>query len=253
MDIAGFAALLVLSALAAYMQTLTGFAQGLIMMGGIGLFGLMPLPQAAVLVSILVLVNAAQVLAKGWRDIAWREFRPAMMASVIALIAGYGLLDILLSTAVEWLKLVLGLVIMASALQLILKPEALPQRSSTGSFVTFGAIGGLMGGLFSTAGPPLVYHLYRQPLPAVKIRQTLVAIFAINAVLRLMIVTASGALPQGDFWWSLLCVPVVMVATFVAKRWPPPLSQTSMRRIAFCLLLLSGLSLAAYALLKLAA
>lgn len=66
----GLAGLLVLAGLAAYMQTLTGFAFDLITMGGIGLSGLMPLPDAAVLVGCMALVNAAQVLARGRRDIA---------------------------------------------------------------------------------------------------------------------------------------------------------------------------------------
>jgi len=70
-----------LAGLAADMQTLTGFAFGLIMMGGLGLTGLMPLPDAAVLVGCMMLVNAAQVLARGWRDIAWRAFWPVIVAS----------------------------------------------------------------------------------------------------------------------------------------------------------------------------
>jgi len=132
----------------------------------------------------------------------------------------------------------------------MLKPQPLAARSSSASFVFFGAVAGLMGGLFSTAGPPLVYHLYRQPLPAISIRETLVAVFAVNAVIRLAMVAAAGDVPHSGFWWGLLCIPVVMIMTFVAKRWPPPLSALSIRRMAFGLLLLSGLSLAVPALLK---
>ncbi|NEJ02580.1 TSUP family transporter [Rhizobium ruizarguesonis] len=250
MSTAGLAGLLVLAGLAAYMQTLTGFALGLIMMGGIGLSGVMPLPEAAVLVGCMVLVNAAQVLARGWRDIAWAEFWPVVISSLAALAAGYWLLGVMVSASIDWLKLVLGVVIIASSLQLALKPQPLVARSSSASFAFFGAIAGLMGGLFSTAGPPLVYHLYRQPLPAVSIRETLVAVFAINAVIRLAMVAAAGEVPHSGFWWGLLCIPVVMIMTFAAKRWPPSLSALSIRRMAFGLLLLSGLSLAVPALLK---
>ncbi|CAN7678189.1 TSUP family transporter [Pararhizobium sp. LjRoot238] len=250
MSAAGLAGLLLLSGVAAYMQTLTGFAFGLIMMGGIGLSGLMPLPEAAVLVGCMVLVNAAQVLARGWRDIAWPEFWPVIIFSLAALTAGYWLLGVMVSASIDWLKLVLGIVIIASSLQLALKPQPLAVRSSSASFVFFGAVAGLMGGLFSTAGPPLVYHLYRQPLPAISIRETLVAVFAVNAVIRLAMVAAAGDVPHSGFWWGLLCIPVVMIMTFAAKRWPPPLSALSIRRMAFGLLLLSGLSLAVPALLK---
>lgn len=250
MSVAGLAGLLVLAGVAAYMQTLTGFAFGLIMMGGIGLSGLMPLPEAAVLVGCMVLVNAAQVLARGWRDIAWPEFWPVIISSLATLAAGYWLLGVMASASIDWLKMVLGVIIIASSLQLALKPQPLTVRSSSASFAFFGAVAGLMGGLFSTAGPPLVYHLYRQPLPAISIRETLVAVFAVNAVIRLAMVAAAGDVPRGGFWWGLLCIPVVMIMTVAAKRWPPPLSALSIRRLAFSLLFLSGLSLAVPALLK---
>lgn len=246
----GLVGLVTLAGFAAYLQTLTGFAFGLIMMGGIGLSGLMPLPDAAVLVGCMVLVNAAQVLARGWRDIAWREFWPVIVASTVALAAGYGMLGVMVSASIDWLKLALGIVIIASSIQLALQPTPLPARSPTGSFIFFGAAAGLMGGLFSTAGPPLVYHFYRQPLSAASIRETLVAVFAVNAVIRLATVAAAGDMPRDGFWWSLLCIPAVMAMTFAAKRWPPPLSALSIRRLAFGLLLLSGLSLAAPAFLK---
>ncbi len=243
--------LVALSCLAAWMQTLTGFAFGLIMMGGVGLTGLMPLPAAAVLVSILVLVNAAQMLAKGWRDIALAEFRLILAASFLALPAGYWLLEALASTSLGALRLVLGCVIMASSLQLALAPAPLTRRSSSASFLFFGAVAGLMGGLFSTAGPPLVYHLYRQPLPLVRIRETLVAVFGLNAVLRLGMVAATGPIPSAGFAWSLLTIPAVMAGTHAARRWPPPLSPAALRRAAFVLLFLSGLSLALPSLLSL--
>ncbi|MGU3576176.1 TSUP family transporter [Brucellaceae bacterium C25G] len=251
MEPANMAALLLLAGLAAYMQTLTGFALGLIMMGGIALAAIMPINEAAVLVSVLVVVNASQVLAKGWRDIAWREFTLIIIPSLLFLLVGYWLLGLMLDSSVNWLKLVLGVFIILSSIQLLMKPKPLEKISGAGSFVFFGSIAGMMGGLFSTAGPPLVYHLYRQPLKHAAIRETLVAVFAINALLRLGTVAATGALPSASFWWGLLAIPVVMMFTYLARRFPPPLSAVALRRLAFVLLFLSGASLAVPALIAL--
>ncbi|MGO4834190.1 TSUP family transporter, partial [Rhizobiaceae sp. 2RAB30] len=187
--------------------------------------------------------------AKGWRDVAWRQFVPIIMSSLVTLFAGYALLGIMAATSIDWLKLVLGGVIIMSSLQLAMKPKQLTRVSSTPSFVFFGAVAGLMGGLFSTSGPPLVYHLYRQPLRHVAIRETLVAVFAANAVVRLGVVAAAGAMPATNFWWGLLAIPVVTVTTIVARKWPPPLSNLTIRRLAFLLLFLSGASLAVPAVL----
>lgn len=245
MEPQGLAGLLVIAFVAAYTQTLTGFALGLIMMGGVGLTGVIPLTDAAVLVSILVVVNAAQVLAKGWRDIAVAQFLPALAASLVFLGLGYWLLGLMVAASLDWLKLILGFVIVASSIQLSLKPAPLAVPSGRASFAGFGAVAGIMGGLFSTAGPPLIYHFYRQPLKPAAVRETLVAIFAVNALIRLGLVAATGRLPSAAFWPALLAVPVVMAATYLARRHPPPLSPLSLRRMAFLMLFLSGLSLAA--------
>lgn len=253
MDIESLAGLLAIAFIAAYTQTLTGFALGLIMMGGIGLTGVLPLTDAAVLVSILVIVNASQVLAKGWRDIAVAQFLPALMASLLFLGLGYLLLGLMVDTSLDWLKLALGIVIIGSSIQLSLKPAQHLVLSGPASFAAFGAVAGVMGGLFSTAGPPLIYHFYRQPLKAVVVRETLVAIFAVNALIRLALVAGAGHLPSASVWWGLLAIPAVIVATHLARRYPPPLSPLAMRRMAFLLLFLSGVSLAVPALIKIAA
>lgn len=124
-----------------------------------------------------------------------------IVASIVALAAGYAMLDAMVSTSTDWLKLALGLVIIISSIQLAMQPALLKIRSSTGSFVFFGAAAGLMGNCFR---PPLVYHFYRQPLSAAKIRETLVAIFAVNAVIRLAMVAAAGDMPHSGFWWAAL-------------------------------------------------
>ncbi|RDL46833.1 hypothetical protein BLJAPNOD_06351 [Ensifer sp. M14] len=251
MDTVSLAVLLLLAAGASYVQTLTGFALGLLMMGGVGLTGVVPLEDAAVLVGVLGIVNAVQVLAKGWRDIARREFLLVIFISLAFLVLGYWLLGLLLAASLDWLKLVLGAIIVLSSIQLLLQPAPLEKPSGPVSFLFFGAIAGVMGGLFSTAGPPLVYHFYRQPLRPVVIRETLVAIFAVNGVLRLLLVTGAGNIPSASLWWGLLCIPVVMGFTLLARRYPPPLTPIGMRRVAFSLLFLSGLSLAGPAFLKL--
>ncbi len=239
----GIVLFVLLSFVAAYIQTLTGFAFGLLLMGAVALTGLVPLPEAAIIVSILTLANALMVLAKGWRDVAAAPFALSLVGAIPLILIGYVLLNLLASSSLAALRLILGLVIIISSLQLIFKPSPRDVLSSRPSFVFFGALGGVMGGLFSTAGPPLVYHFYRQPLPYSTIRETLVAVFAINAIFRLVLVVASGEWPPHALTWALAGLPGVLLATYAARRWPPRLSPMALRRLAFLLLLLSGLSL----------
>jgi hypothetical protein len=74
-------------------------------MGGIGLTGIMPLPDAAVLVSVLTLTNAAQMLLKGWRDVAWRPLGLVMLGSLPAVMVGFVLLHWLSGSKADLLRL----------------------------------------------------------------------------------------------------------------------------------------------------
>lgn len=248
LDLVGF---LLLVGFAAYAQTLTGFAFGLITMGGVGLSALLPLPEAAAIVSLLTLVNAGQMLLSGWRDVAWREFGLVVISSLPAVFVGYRLLEWLAVGHVDILRLVLGLVIILSSIQLARNTEPRGAKSGGPSFLFFGAVAGLMGGLFSTSGPPLVYHFYRQPMAQAVVRETLVTIFALNAVLRLALVAAAPAGPAAILP-GLLAVPAVLGATYAARRFPPPISKLAMRRLVFVLLFLSGVSLGVPAVVHLA-
>ena len=94
-----------IAALAAWVQTLTGFALGLILMGATGALGLMPVPQAAAITSLLVLVNAMLVLSRGWRDVDRPALRLILLGAFPALIAGFFLLNWLAGTALGLLQL----------------------------------------------------------------------------------------------------------------------------------------------------
>lgn len=251
MSLIALTGFLLLTAVAAYAQTLTGFAFGLITMGGVGLTGLLSLPDAAMLVSVLTLVNAVQMLLKGWRDVAWRQCGLVMLTSLPFLVLGFFLLSWLADSRADLLRLALGGTIIFSSFQLARKPQPLDRESGPLSFLFFGSVAGVMGGMFSTSGPPVVYHFYRQPLPHVVVRETLVTIFAVNATFRTGLVITSGQIPAASTLAGLLAVPVVMMATHLARRYPPPLTQRAMRQIVFVLLFLSGVALAAPAVVHL--
>jgi hypothetical protein len=254
MNAQALGAFLALAGVAAYVQTVTGFAFGLVMMGFIALFGLLPLPDAAVVVGILSLVNTTQmVLHGGWRHVARHALRLVLLASLPTLVVGYAVLEWLADSRADALRIVLGAVIMASSLQLAVRRKVLDRPSPDASFIGLGIVSGLMSGLFSTGGPPLVYHFYRQPMPVARIRETLVAAFGLAQVVRLSLVAATGNIPPPSTLVGVAAVPVVMAMTYAARRWPPPLPDALLKIIVFMLLFLSGLSLALPAALRLLA
>ena len=234
----------ILAAIAAWMQTLSGFALGLVLMGGAALFNLMPLPQAALVTSFLVVFNGAMVLGRDWRFIDRQAFGLTLAGSIPTLGLGYAALHWLAGQTIGGLQLLLGLLISAAALQLAVNPRPQARRSGPAVFVATGAAGGILGGLFSTAGPPIIWNLYRQPIALTTVRVTLVSVFVVNQILRLGMAGATSGIGLPVLWAAAGTLPAVMAGTYVARRWPPPLGPQAMRRLAFALLMLSGGSLA---------
>jgi hypothetical protein len=100
-----------------------------------------------------------------------------------------------------------------------------------------------MAGMFSAPGPPLVYLLYRQPKPLAWIQQSLMVIFGLGTVLRLLIVVPSGKFSLLSLQLAAEAVPVVFVVTFYAARRTPPLSPKLFRGLVCALLTGTGFSM----------
>lgn len=232
-----------IAALAAWVQTLTGFALGLILMGVTGALGLMPVPQAAAITSLLVLVNAVLVLSRGWRDVDRPALKLILMGAFPSLIAGFFLLGWLAGSALGLLQLLLGIVIAGSAAQLAARPQLRETRSPPFTFFLAGLIGGMMGGLFATTGPPVIWHLYRQPMPLAAVRVTLVSVFLLTQILRTGLVIGSGGITAALLVSAAGAAPSVVLGTWLARRFPPPVRTATIRKVALGLLFLSGVSL----------
>lgn len=243
MDPLTLIAFLVVVALGAYVQTVTGFALGLIVMGGITLFDLAPVAFTAVVVSFTALSNNFLALHRGLHLIDRRAVGYTLVGMLPAVYLGVLLLEQLHSTSVETLRMILGGVILAGGVLLALRPHPRPVRAAGWVDAGIGVAGGLLAGMFAIGGPPLVFHFYRQPLQLPVIRATLLATFAVATATRLVYVGLEGDIDLAMLQLSVLCLPVVFLATFIGRRYPPPLPDLAMRRLAFALLGLIGLML----------
>lgn len=228
---------------ASWVQTLTGFALGLMTISAVGLIGLMPLPQAAIVVSVLAMTNAALVLLRGWPDIDRPALAMILTGAIPGIVAGYVLLGWLAGTTLGSLQFLLGVVIAGSALQLAIRPRRQPRRSPAGGFAIAGLAAGVMGGLFATSGPPVIWQLYRQPMPLNAVRTTLLSVFLITQCVRMMLVWGAGAITVPVVATAAGALPAVMLGTTLARRFPPPVSTDTIRKLALLLLFATGLAL----------
>jgi uncharacterized membrane protein YfcA len=229
--------------IATAVQGVTGFALVLVLLGLVGLFDLAPLRDAANVATVLGLANAIVALRGGQHAVDWPMLRQTSIGTVFGVTGGVVLLAWLSVNAVLVLRLLLGVVVIACAVIVLRRAEPLPARSSRVSFLATGVLSGLLGGLFSAAGPPLVYQFYRQPLTLAAVRDTLVALLAVGSTLRLAMVIPGGQFSVVSVELSVLAVPVVIAVSWWMKRHPPGWPRETVLKLVCALLVVTGLGL----------
>ena len=235
--ILGFGGILLV---ASYVQSVAGFAHGLIVMGSVTLLGLAPVPFTAVVISLTGLASILMALKGRRPHIDIPLFIRASLGLIPMLLVGLALLHFLDRGASLFLQRSLGLVILAGGFLGMVKPRPRKQRSPHWHDLIAGGLAGILGGLFSTSGPPLIFHLYRQPDRVDVIRSTLLTIFLLASFARIILVLGEGSFDADMLYLSLVSLPLVALGTFLGRRFPPPVSERGMRRLALGLLMVLG-------------
>lgn len=229
--------------LAAFCQNLTGFAFGLIFVGVAGATGLMNIADAANVACLLSIINGVSYMRAYRFEPDWAMLKPMLISSVLGVVGGVLLLHWLSGNTLNGLRMLLGLVIVLCAMLLLMQKKALERPSGPVALWVAGVSSGLLGGLFATPGPPMVYHLYRQPLDRLLVRHCLFAMFVSCSLLRAAMVAVEGQLNWAVMGWTALAFPVVTGVTWWSARHPPAWPRRLVEWLVCGLLILSGASL----------
>ncbi|HIG39974.1 MAG: sulfite exporter TauE/SafE family protein [bacterium] len=242
MDYSSFYFLL-LVALGAMVQTITGFAMGLIVMGGVTAMALADMGASAAVVGFISLVNALIALRHSHRLID-KDYLLWISVGLLPLIlVGVWTLDYLSASYSGYLRMFLGFVIVSAGILLMLKPHPFSKPSSPFMSTLVGSIGGFISGLYGAGGAPLAFFMYRQPLDINIVRATLLAIFAVSTFSRTVTVALAGEIDREVLTLAGLSVPVVVLVTVGTSRVTGKLPDAMVRKCVFALLILLGLFL----------
>jgi uncharacterized membrane protein YfcA len=240
MDIGFTLTFLAAAALGSYLQSVTGFALGLVVVAVAAMTGNTSIAMTAAALSIMTMFNAVVLVPKMWRHTDWSGTLPILLGIAPGLVAGLLLLQVLSAHYSELLKLFVGVLVLASGGILFMRPQPSARPAGTATQTIVGVAAGMLSGLFSTSGPPLVIHYYRQPIPVITIRATLICIFASVATARTVLIAAQGQLDAPSIQAALLAMPVVMLTSWLSLRYPLKWEDTAIRRFAFAVLSLIG-------------
>ena len=231
--------------LATIMQTLSGFGFGLLVVASFTLLDVLPLTATTFLVSLLGLVNSTTVVVKNRSTVKVPELKLMLYTGIPLMLLGFILLEYMSAHLTQFLNFILGISIFLCCGLMLIGRDRANKQSGRGSFLIAGGVSGLLGGLFSTSGPPLVFQCYKQAWSIEAIRSTLLAVFTIGGLVRVGI-ALFGTLPELDIMFLIAAaIPLVLLVTQFARKLTPYVDAKWIRIIAIALLGLSGVSLVA--------
>ena len=238
--LAPYALFMACVAVATFAQNLTGFAFAMILLGVTSVFDVASVADSANASMILTMFNTWTYFRLYKVRPPWALMRPALVAGAVFVLVGLVLLAWLSSTTVQGLRCLLGVSIVLCALALLLQTRPRATVSGAGGFAVAGGLSGLLSGLFSSPGPPIVFHMYRQPLPAELVRACLMTMFAFAAALRGAVVLVAGQISVHALVLAALSVPVAYATTRLARHTKIEVPPQVLRLVVAGLLAIAG-------------
>lgn len=231
---------LMMVAIATTVQTITGFALGLILVALTAAFGIISVVDCAAIVSLISLMNTGLLLRRAYRELDLRLVLTIMLGLLPMLVLGFVWLDQVGRDQVSLLKLVIGVMILVAGVTLMLRPSTYAVMSPLPLFTGVGLLGGFFGGLFSAAGAPIAYLMYRQPLPIPVIRACLLAVFFLSTLARAILGGFAGHFSADVLLKAAFAAPVMLVTTLLIEPYLASIPDQAVRRLVFLSLMVLG-------------
>lgn len=220
---------------ASVLRGFTGFGFGL---AAVPLLSLaLPPVRAVPFVVVLQVIVGAISVHSAWRLCDWRAVRGLAPGLVLGIPVGVVILTVFRPNTVRF---VIGLATAASVV-VLWRGARLPPRPSP---VVTGAVGfasGILSGLSSTGGPPIVVYLLALAHDAAVVRATSIIYFGLAAVVALVPMTWRGLVDRQVLIWAAASIPVLFAGTWMGN-WGFRRARPQYHRLT-ALLLLSVLSL----------
>ena len=194
---------------ASFLRGFTGFGFGL---AAVPLLSLaLPPAQVVPFAVVMNLFVAVGGLRAAWRHCDWRAIRGLAPGVFLSIPLG---LAVLTEFAPNTVRLAIGLVIAASV-GLLWRGAHLPPHPSRLLTIGVGLLSGVMSGLASMGGPPVVVYLLALGHGATVLRATSIVYFMLSGTISLVAMLPRGLISREILVWSVVAMPVLYGGTWL--------------------------------------
>ena len=141
-----------------------------------------------------------------------------------------------------WLMITLGLIIILLSLyHLFLETKFTPKLKNHSWVIIFGALSGILGGLFGMSGPPLIFYFKSIKLNKYQFRVALMSIFLFMTIMRITFYSTLGLFSSRILLSSLLMIPIGLLGLFTGNILHNLIPEKKFKDITSMVLLISGI------------
>lgn len=226
----------IVSAAACLVQTLSGFGFGIFSMAFFPYF--MPSYAAAVsLTNLLAFSSAAPAAFAHRARVRWRVILPPLL---IYPISNAFVIHLAARTPDAAVYQLLGAALILLSLYFLLLRKRLHVRPTTLGGLVAGLLGGVLNGLFSMGGPPLVLYFLAATEDEGEYIACAQAYFTLSNAMTLGIRAAGGQLTAQVFAYYAIALAALVPAGWLGERLRGLMSGEAVRRTVYVLMTFSG-------------
>ena len=223
-----------------YVQSVIGFAMGMIVVAIGGLTASVAFTTLTAAVSLITLVNIIMALRGNLRFVSRRFLFYLVLGQLPAIAAGLYVLDHLTADALSVLELLLALFLVCGSIAMVYRPNPIAKVSGPVALFFAGMAAGITGGLFAASGPVMGWFAYRQPLELKIIRATLLSFFAVACISRTLMVAYGGGITEEVIRLFLASIPAVVLGAWLGVMTKPNVADALLKRVVFIAILVMG-------------
>lgn len=232
------AALVGIVLVAGLVTGIAGFGFGLVAVATLA--AVRSLPDAVVMVNVIALFVCSYNLWTVRDDLNWRDAVPLIASSLPMAVLGAFLLRTL---ETRWLEWILAGAILAGCVVALWSPKAAVLHKPYPGSIVAGLMGGLLGGVLATGGPPVVLYCLLRGWDKRVMKAVLSGYFAVMAVWRLVVLFAQGVATPASAGLGLVLLVPSFLGTYLGVRVFGRLSTVAFKYATAGLLLLLAVRL----------
>lgn len=198
-------------------------------------------------VAILEIISTAYFTVEVFKDVDWRYIKSLLPMSVIGIVVGA---FFLINIKADLLKRIFGVFVVFFAVRIfIINIKSFGHsRKRWPQSITYiaGALAGLLGGLYGTAGPPVTILLENQMESKINLRATLTFYFYMVDIIRIVPYLYAGMIGKEQLKICAILLPAAFVGMITGRIVYLKFSEVFFRIIVGIILLASGILLTVF-------